>query len=133
MKTIVKRALIVGGITAVAVGAAYFIFKGKKGNPNTLETPPDLTDPVVNECLTFPIGRGAGYTKVCERPGVKVIQAWLNEQDWLYQIYYDGMFGPQTEELLEYWTKQKTVDRALYDQMVTEIDPNFVHTIITIP
>jgi hypothetical protein len=128
MKTNVKRALIIGGITVVAAGLAWLFMKGRKGNPAEL---PPVTTPQQEECLTFPIGRGAGYVKACEKPAVKLIQAWLNEQDWLYQTWVDGMFGADTESLLEYWTQQRTVDQALYNQIKTEMAPGYVKTTLS--
>jgi len=121
----VIRGLIVGGLTLGALAAAYLIMKGKKGNKIDLNTgkviiPPITTAPQ-EECITFPIGRGAGYTKVCERPAVRLIQTWINAQDWLLQTWVDGKFGADTEDLIYSWTGQKTVDRAFYEQIKREL------------
>jgi len=113
-----KRAIFIGIGTLGALGLAWLLMKGRKGNPQELPTPPTPTD---ESCIIWPLKRGSGYVKTCEKPAVKVVQMWLNNQDWVYQTWVDGMFGPDTEELLYYSTAQRQVDQAWYNEMKTEL------------
>ena len=127
MKPKEKKILIIGAVTVVGVGLAYLLMKGKKGNTAVL--PPTPPTPTEEACLTFPIKRGAGYTKTCEVPAVKMIQTWINDQDWTVQTWVDGKFGTDTEETLFYYTGQRTVDQAFYAQIKSEVASGYKKTV----
>lgn len=131
MNNKLKLGLIVGGTTLAGLGLAYYFMKGKKGNPKDPVTKKAVVPPITTAsqeaCLTFPIKRGAGYTKECEKAAVKLIQTWINNQsfnfqDWLYVTWVDGKFGVDTEDLLWYYTNQKTVDKAFFEQIKKELE-----------
>jgi len=116
-----KTVLIVGGITLAVLMISWMIFKKVKSGKTNKQIATQAA--ATESCLTFPIAKGAGYTKTCESAAVLLIQRWINNNsDWSMPVIdEDGKFGSETEDSLYYITNVKVVDETFYRQIQAEL------------
>lgn len=139
MKKETRNLIIILG-TGISVGLSYWLFVVKGLGKEYTPIDPDSGDsgntggsPLFGNCeIDWPLRKGSGFAKSCERDAVKDLQRYLNRlpstQNYVElnngRLVVDGLFGSKTEAALY---------RAINRKELTENEYRGIKTMTLIP